>query len=161
MSQQSPTLKSILKEHDFSLTKTRQHVFNALADSDALSMNQLIRKLQQKMDRASIYRTIDLFERLGIVNRLQIGWKYKLELSEAFAGHHHHATCLQCERVIAFEESPDLEADIHKLATELGFKLASHTLELRGLCADCQRLAASPKAPKTLPGTLPTSTTAN
>ncbi len=101
-------------------------------------MDQLIRKLRHKMDRASIYRTIELFEKLGIVNRLQIGWKYKLELSETFAGHHHHATCLQCEKVIAFEENPELEAGIHKLAEDLGFKLTSHSLELRGLCKDCQ-----------------------
>lgn len=136
---EAPTLKSTLKAHGYSATKTRQHVFNALADSDALSMNQLIRKLQHKMDRASIYRTVELFEKLGIINRLQIGWKYKLELSEAFAGHHHHATCLQCERVIAFEESPELEADIHKLAEELNLKLTSHSLELRGICANCQK----------------------
>jgi Fur family transcriptional regulator, ferric uptake regulator len=131
-----------LKEQGHSLTKTRQQVFNALADSDALSMNQLVRKLQHKMDRASIYRTIELFERLGIVNRLQIGWKYKLELSEEFAGHHHHAACMNCGKVVAFEESPELEADIHDLAKQLGFNLTSHSLELRGLCPECQAQAS-------------------
>jgi len=132
------TLKEYLQKEGYSLTKTRQQVFNALADSDTLSMNQLIRKLQNKMDRASIYRTIDLFEKLGIVTRLQIGWKYKLELSEAFAGHHHHATCLNCGKIIAFEENPKLEDDINKLANDIRFKLTAHSLELRGLCSTCQ-----------------------
>lgn len=134
----STSLKHALQDEGHSLTKVRRNVFNALADSDALTMNQLVRKLQHKMDRSSIYRTIELYERLGIVNRLQIGWKYKLELSEAFAGHHHHATCLNCNKVIAFEENQELESGIHKLAEQLGFKLTSHTLELRGLCPDCQ-----------------------
>lgn len=142
MVSESHSLKHALQKAGYSLTKTRQHVFNALADSDALSMGQLIRKVQHKMDRASVYRTIELFEKLGIVNRLQIGWKYKLELSEAFAGHHHHATCLQCDKVIAFEENPQLESDIHSLAEELGLKLTSHSLELRGICADCQKTAS-------------------
>lgn len=133
-----PTLESVLKERGYSLTKTRQHVFNALADSDTLTMAQLTRKLTQKMDRASVYRTIDLFEKLGIVNRLQIGWKYKLELSHEFAGHHHHATCMQCGKVIAFEEHASLESDITKLAADMNFRLTSHSLELRGLCHDCQ-----------------------
>ena len=133
-----PTLANQLKAHGYSLTKTRQRVFNALADSDTLTMAQLTRKLSRKMDRASIYRTIDLFEKLGIVNRLQIGWKYKLELSENFAGHHHHATCMQCGKVIAFEESVDLEADIMSLANDLNFLTTNHSLELRGLCATCQ-----------------------
>jgi len=139
MTTEIPTLAATLKAQNYSVTKTRQQVFNALADSDALSMNQLVRKLQHKMDRASIYRTIDLFEKLGIINRLQIGWKYKLELSETFAGHHHHASCMQCGKVLAFEESPELESDIHKLAESVGFNLTSHSLELRGLCTQCQR----------------------
>lgn len=133
------TLKECLQNNGYSLTKTRQQVFNALADSDTLSMSQLTRKLQNKMDRASIYRTIELFEKLGIVNRLQIGWKYKLELSETFAGHHHHATCLNCGKIIAFEESPELAEGIDRLAGDLAFRLTSHSLELRGLCAVCQK----------------------
>ncbi|HTE58002.1 MAG TPA: Fur family transcriptional regulator [Verrucomicrobiae bacterium] len=139
MNAELPTLATTLKQQGYSLTKTRQLVFNALTDSDALSMNQLIRKLQHKMDRASVYRTVDLFEKIGIVNRLQIGWKYKLELSEIFAGHHHHASCMQCGKVVAFEESPELENDIHKLAETVGFSLTSHSLELRGLCPTCHQ----------------------
>lgn len=134
----SQSLEQTLKNKGHSLTKARRHVFNALADSDALSMSQLVRKLQNKIDRSSIYRTIELFEKLGIVNRLQIGWKYKLELSEAFSGHHHHVTCLNCDRVIAFEENQELEDGIHDLADRLGFKLTGHSLELRGLCNNCQ-----------------------
>lgn len=132
------SLKEALKQDGYSLTKSRQQVFNALADSDALSMNQLVRKLQHKMNRSSIYRTIDVFERLGIVNRLQIGWKYRLELSEAFSEHHHHAACINCGKVIAFEEEKDLENRINTIATELGFSLATHSLELRGFCAACR-----------------------
>lgn len=138
MSHELAKLKKVLKDHNYSVTKTRQQVFNALADSDTLGMNQLIIKLKNKMDRASVYRTIDIFEKLGIVNRLQIGWKYRLELSDAFIEHHHHAICLNCEKIIAFEESPELEKDIDKLAAELGIKLASHSLELKGTCRECQ-----------------------
>jgi Fur family transcriptional regulator, ferric uptake regulator len=138
MSGEIPAIATVLRTNGYSSTKTRQQVFNALADSDTLTMSQLTRKLQHKMDRASVYRTVELFEKLGIVNRLQIGWKYKLELSEAFAGHHHHATCMQCGKVVAFEENPELESDIHALADGLGFKLTSHSLELRGLCPTCR-----------------------
>lgn len=131
-------LSQTLKSHGYSLTKPRQEVFAALSDSDALSMRQLVGKLIHKMDRASIYRTIDLFEKLGVVNRLQIGWKYKLELSEAFVEHHHHAACMNCGKVIAFEEEKQLEAQIDKIARDLKFSVASHSLEIRGLCPKCQ-----------------------
>lgn len=139
MSQEIPTLAKKLKEHGMSLTKQRQYIFNALADSDTLTMAQLIRKVKAKMDRASVYRTVDVFEKIGIINRVQIGWKYKLELSDLFADHHHHATCIQCGKVVSFEEDFELENNINHLASNLNFVLISHSLELRGLCFDCQK----------------------
>lgn len=36
------------------------------------------------LDRASLYRIITVFERIGIVRRINIGWKYKIELSVGF-----------------------------------------------------------------------------
>jgi Fur family ferric uptake transcriptional regulator len=133
-----PTIATVLKKHDYSVTKPRQEVFNALVDSGPLSMAQLTNKVRARIDRASVYRTVELFEKLGIVNRLQIGWKYKLELSDLFTDHHHHATCLQCGAVIALEEDERLEAGIHELAQNAGFTLSSHSLEIRGLCQNCQ-----------------------
>lgn len=140
MSPEVQRLKQVLRDGGFSLTKTRRQVFDALSDSDTLDMSQLMRKVQHKVNRSSVYRTIDLFEKLEIVNRLQIGWKYKLELSQTFSGHHHHATCLNCSKVIAFEEDARLQNDIKRLADELKLKLTSHSLELRGICRNCQKI---------------------
>lgn len=137
-----PTIATVLKQHGHSVTKVRQDVFNALVDSGPLSMSQLTNKVHARVDRASVYRTIELFERLGIVNRLQIGWKYKLELSDLFTDHHHHATCMQCGKVISFEESSAFDQEIHKLAKELQFNTTSHSLEIRGICQTCQTQVA-------------------
>jgi Fur family transcriptional regulator, ferric uptake regulator len=150
------SLKETLKDGGYSLTNARQQVFNALTDSDTLSMNQLVRKLQHKMDRASVYRTIDLYEKLGIVNRLQIGWKYKLELSQDFADHHHHAACMQCGKVIAFEEAEDLQEQIEQIAKNLHFSVASHSLEIRGLCPTCQSTNETPADSSHKPTQTPT-----
>lgn len=139
MNSEIQNLKQVLRDNGFSLTRARRQVFDALSDSDTLDMSQLMRKLHSKVNRSSVYRTIDLFEKHGIVNRLQIGWKYKLELSEAFSSHHHHATCLNCNKIIAFEEGAILQDDINNLADELGLRLASHSLELRGTCRNCQK----------------------
>jgi Fe2+ or Zn2+ uptake regulation protein len=46
---------------------------------------------------------------------------------------------MNCGKVVAFEESKELETDIHDLGTQLGFKLTSHSLELRGICPECQK----------------------
>lgn len=131
------TIATVLKQHNYSVTKTRQAVFNAMIDTGPVTMAQLVNKVRAHADRASVYRTVELFERLGIINRLQIGWKYKLELSDMFTEHHHHATCLQCGKVIALEEDKALESSIHVLAKSAGFTTTNHILEIRGICASC------------------------
>jgi len=81
------------------------------------------------IDRASVYRTSELFEKLGILVRIPHGWKYRLELGEAFHEHHHHATCATCGASIALPEDPALETRLHELAARRHFTLTSHQIE--------------------------------
>ncbi|HVX48175.1 MAG TPA: Fur family transcriptional regulator [Candidatus Saccharimonadales bacterium] len=129
-------LREYLRNHGQSLTRPRAAVFAALQGREPQTMKQLIAACPG-MDRASVYRTVALFEKLSIVQRLQIGWKYKLELSDAFSRHHHHMTCLNCSRVISFDESPELEQQLRWLAADKRFKIRSHQLEIQGLCSRC------------------------
>lgn len=131
-------LHTTLHEAGYSLTDARKAVFSALLDREPLTMNELVKAVGVGVNRASIYRIIELFERLGIVERLNIGWKYKLELTDAFSSHHHHMTCLKCGRVKSFEESPTISFELKQLAMEAGFTESGHQLEIRGLCQRCQ-----------------------
>lgn len=101
-------------------------------------MQQLIEQCSA-IDRASVYRIVALFERLDIVQRLQTGWKYKIELSDAFHDHHHHATCLRCGNTIALAEDHTLERLLHRVAELHRFRLHSHQLELQGYCQSCSQ----------------------
>lgn len=112
-------------------------VFIALSGQEPLSMRELVERVNE-VDRASVYRAVDLFERLGIVQRLTTGWKYKLELTDKFSGHHHHLTCTSCDRSIAISQE-DLEETIETLATAQGFIPSSHQIEIQGICARCQK----------------------
>jgi Fur family ferric uptake transcriptional regulator len=131
-------LRNTLKSHRQSLTGPRQLVFKALEDKEPQTMHQLVAACSGHIDRASIYRTIALFEKLGIVQRLQIGWKYKLELSDRFSHHHHHLTCTGCGATIALPEDRLLEDRLRSLASALHFKAGDHQIEVRGLCQNCQ-----------------------
>lgn len=136
MSTSQDIFARLLKEHGYSLTKARMAVFLALIGQEPLSMREVV--LQARgVDRASVYRAIDLFEKLGIVQRLNTGWKYKIELSDRFAEHHHHLTCKQCGRTVALNEQ-QLEQFIENLAVEHGFRPTGHQIEIQGICADCQ-----------------------
>lgn len=135
-------LATIIQGNGYSLTRPRQLVFEALNEHDSLSMGELVKRIGDSCDRASVYRTIELFEQLNIVQRVPIGWKYKLELSGLFKGHHHHAVCLNCDRVIEFNETPAIEKALDQLVAELDFKITEHSLELQGYCSRCQQKTA-------------------
>ncbi|MDQ3123865.1 MAG: transcriptional repressor [bacterium] len=136
-----PQLQETLSQAGYSMTKPRKTVFGALQAPKPKTMRQLVESLESVIDRASVYRTISLFERLGIVNRIQQGWKYRLELSDAFMPHHHHLTCQQCQRVVSFDEPEQFDVMINAVATKQGFVPHAHNLEITGLCSSCQRLS--------------------
>jgi Fur family transcriptional regulator, ferric uptake regulator len=135
----SNSLQIALKQRGYSITHARQTVFEVLQHQEPQSMREVVAACKQ-IDRASVYRTISLFERLGIVQRLQMGWKYRLELSDAFHQHHHHMHCVRCGRTIALPEDQELETSLHKMAEAHNFTLQSHQLELSGLCQTCRQL---------------------
>ncbi len=132
------TLAKALKSAGYSVTKPRLAVFSALHAGKPRSMRELTLDLASVIDRASIYRTVELFEKLGIVVRVQTGWKYKIELSDTFLPHHHHLTCSNCGKVVSFDEPPGFEALLESIAGKQNFIVGDHSLEISGLCPQCQ-----------------------
>jgi Fur family transcriptional regulator, ferric uptake regulator len=135
----SDQLQGLLKDAGYSFTNPRRMVFEALQHKEPQPMHSIVTACSGKVDRASVYRTIQLFEQLGVVQRLQIGWKYKLELSDKFSAHHHHLSCIKCGRTIAIDEDAVLEERMYHLAKIYEFLPQDHQLEIRGLCNVCQK----------------------
>jgi Fur family transcriptional regulator, ferric uptake regulator len=135
----------LLKTSGNSVTEARTKVFTTLLGKEPLSMGELVGQVKG-VDRASVYRAIDLFERLGIVQRLYTGWKYKLELTDKFAEHHHHLTCIHCGRTIPMNEA-ELESVIERLSATHDFVPAAHQIEIQGACKACRDKAVSRQAP--------------
>jgi Fur family ferric uptake transcriptional regulator len=135
------TLKVLLKKSGSSLTEPRKIVFDLLLNQKPQTMQVLVGRAGNKVDRASVYRTMELFERLGIVNRLNIGWKYKFELSDVFQEHHHHFHCTNCGTTLSLAPNAMLETMIDTVAAKSGHAARGHQLEVSGLCADCKNRA--------------------
>lgn len=127
---------SALKKHRLKNTKQRNSVLDVLLENDDLSNSEIANKLSGIVDRATVYRIVDLYEKMNLVNRIWTGWKSKIELSDRFVAHHHHATCKRCNRSFRVE-SEELESVISHLANELKFNMTSHTMEIGGICKNC------------------------
>lgn len=131
-------LRALLKKNGASLTKPRRVVFDLLLNQEPQSMQVLVGRAEGRLDRATVYRTIELFERLGIVHRLNIGWKYKIELSDIFQTHHHHFYCTNCGNSYDLPSNTMLETMIDSVVSKEGFAPRGHQLEVYGLCPNCK-----------------------
>lgn len=131
------TLRAILKSKNASLTSPRMAVFEYLYKNGPASVRDVVSGVEAKADRASVYRTLELFEKTGVTHRINTGFKYKVELGEAFIAHHHHMHCLNCGQTTSLPANTLLETMIDSTAKQDGFSPRSHQLEIYGLCTNC------------------------
>lgn len=128
-------IKNVLKQNGFTATKTRMAILQAILSAQPATMQQLISTLTD-VDRATVYRTVDLFVDLGIAKKVSTGFKYRVELGDSFQEHHHHLTCLHCGSVIDVH-TPEIEYAIEQTASNNGFRPIRHDVEIMGYCANC------------------------
>jgi Fur family transcriptional regulator, ferric uptake regulator len=87
--------------------------------------------------RASVYRILDELERLGLVQRVEIGqamvrYERVCERDE----HHHHLVCDECGVVIPFSD-PALERAITSISERVPLVVSEHEIVLHGCCQAC------------------------
>jgi Fur family transcriptional regulator, ferric uptake regulator len=86
---------------------------------------------------ASIYRALDLLDRLRLVQRFEVGEGVaRYEPAHPGGEHHHHLVCQSCGNVSAFED-PGLEKAIEKLSRRVDYSIDAHDVTLRGECPAC------------------------
>jgi Fur family ferric uptake transcriptional regulator len=87
---------------------------------------------------ASVYRTLEGLDELGLVQRVDLGdGVSRFERADPGGDHHHHLVCGDCGKVEPFED-PALEKAIAGVAGGRGYAVAAHEVVLRGACGDCR-----------------------
>jgi Fur family transcriptional regulator, ferric uptake regulator len=89
------------------------------------------------VSRASVYRILDELERLGLVQRVEIGQPMvRYERVCEHDEHHHHLVCDACGVVIPFSDAA-LEQAITSLSERVPLTVSEHEIVLHGACKDC------------------------
>lgn len=120
----------------------RAAVLAALADQDccasAHEIHDRIRAGGGTVGIASVYRSLELLHRHGLVARIDTGdGTARYEPADPSGEHHHHLVCDRCGAVEAFHDDA-LEAAIHAVAERVDFAVTGHDVALRGVCRACR-----------------------
>ncbi len=131
------TILEQLKQQRFRLTKPRKEIIKVLAHYPltAQEVHDSLRKKKIKIDLASVYRTLELFDKMQIIHWTELGGgKKRYELIDD-SNHHHHVVCSSCGAIedVAFPE----DAIVKELKNKTKFKIDHHHLEFFGLCPNC------------------------
>jgi len=146
-----------LRHHGYSITAPRLAVLRVLQQADEPLKRAHIAErataappaassqpaaATPRCNRASVYRALQVFERIGITTVHMRGWTPYISLAEPFQPHHHHITCTMCgaHHDVA---TPELEAALQAAARSHGYSLGQHSVTLSGICPRCQHSASA------------------
>ncbi len=130
---------SLLRTHKMRVTAVRKAVIEELSDMRHSDAKELFRRLAARgISRASVYRTLSLLERMGIVSKALYGERHSHYELTCMRQPHDHLVCMQCGRVIEFE-CPEIERLQARVIKEHGFKFVERVFEIRGICQKCRQ----------------------
>jgi Fur family ferric uptake transcriptional regulator len=135
---QRQKLRRTLHERGLRMTPQRQLVLDAVRALRHATPEQVCQRVQQTtptVNITTIYRALDLLDRLGLVRHTHLG--HGAPVYSAEAHEHLHLVCHSCGRVT--ERATELLDDVaRRLRTECGFELDAAHLALSGTCRECR-----------------------
>ena len=91
----------------------------------------------RRVSRASVYRILHELERMGLVQRVDIGRSMvRYERVDERGERHHHLVCDGCGLLVPFSD-PDLELVMRRLSARVPLAVSEHEIVLHGCCRDC------------------------
>lgn len=133
-------LAAVLRDRGLRATSQRVVMHRLLRDRDRhVSAEELLSEASERLPGVSlptVYATLELFEQLGIVRRVNGGGGTLLWDTRADV--HHHMICRRCGRIEDMETPLDLDR-ARRSAARAGFRPDRAEVVVSGLCADCAR----------------------
>ncbi|HEX5016836.1 MAG TPA: transcriptional repressor [Actinomycetes bacterium] len=103
--------------------------------SSAQEIHARLRDAGSNVGLTTVYRTLQSMAQAGEVDVLRPE-DGEARYRSCTSAHHHHLMCRACGRTLEVD-SPTVERWAERVATDHGFTEISHTLEIFGLCSDC------------------------
>ena len=134
--------RTYLTSRKLKSTRQREIILDEfLRVGEHLSTEELYLRLREQhphIGYATVHRTLKLFAECGIAEPRHFGDGQTRYESRDGEEHHDHLICTVCGAIVEFE-NPQIEALQESVASQHGFRIVRHRLELYGCCAACQR----------------------
>jgi Fur family ferric uptake transcriptional regulator len=131
-----------LRDNNLKVTKERlmllEELFNSNGHLDADSLLFQLRNQGKRVSRATIYRTLDLLVQCGLARKSRLGREHYVYERVTPGKRHDHMVCTGCGQIIEFYDS-DLDERQRQVCLEHSFRPSFYSLQIQGLCAECQR----------------------
>jgi Fur family ferric uptake transcriptional regulator len=135
-------LLSEVESRGIRLTAQRRALIETIQEAtthlDAASLLRVARERDPNIDRATVYRTIELLKKLGMIDELDLmhlnGEKHYFEVKTQ--QDHLHLACFGCGEIIEFA-TPAFEQLKQEIAKKNEFEVQVIRLEVGGLCNIC------------------------
>ena len=141
---------AVLHEAGYKFTDQRRKVLNVLKVShDHPTAEDIYARLRNRGERVSmgtIYRTVELLEKIGLVRKINLGDRNRYELLENHSDveHCYHLVCEKCGRIIDISEdvlaahAKSLEELVTEMGHVSGFHVSGHQVRIFGVCRNCR-----------------------
>ena len=133
---------NLLRKKRLKLSYPRLLIYQELSDAvnplSPLELYHCLLKRKRRIGLTSIYRTLELFETLGIAFKIVNGSNTKYKLCES-EDHHHHIICKKCGHVVEFKFC-DIPNWSKKIIESTGYQITEHQLNFYGFCEDCRKV---------------------
>ena len=134
--------EKILADHNVSITNPRVFVLEVLLENKGpITLDELQSTLKNKVAKSTLYRVLNDLKKINILDEFtspENQTVVELSLSE---DDHHHVFCTNCGEVedVTLSEvfEKQLSDEINNIHKESKYRIMEHTLELIGLCSDC------------------------
>ena len=137
-------LQAELLSRGVRMTRQRRIILSVIETAnqhlDAGMILRKARKLDSTIDRVTVYRTLKLLKRHGLVDELDLlhmrgdGHYYERRPQRD----HLHMACLRCGKILEFESNlfERLKGQVER---DCGFHILLTRVEMGGYCTDCRR----------------------
>ena len=142
MAHQTADLPALLRAQGNRLTPQRQILLDTLCEMGGhvtvAELHERIHARYPAIDRSTVYRALDFFVELGLVNTADLGGAAVYEIASGeHPGAHHHLVCRDCGHI---DHVPGgaFDAFAARLRDDFGFVADANSLTIHGVCRDCQ-----------------------